>query len=84
VRAAVAQKKVEPAPQVALPGPVYEGTVLVGQRDEGIVAMGTSGVARKVRCRYVDNVQWQNRARGIVLTAGVPREEVMLVPVESY
>ena len=72
------------APAPVVPGPVYQGTVLVGQRDEGVVAMGTNGVARKVRCRYVDNVQWQHRGRGVVLTAGVPREEVMLVPVQAY
>ena len=59
-------------------------TVLMDKCDEGSVMLANNGPARRVRCRFLDHAQWYCEERGRVYAMTAPREEVLLVPMETY
>jgi len=64
--------------------PVSIESVLVSERDEGPVVLPGLGPARRVRCRYVDRVAWRRPDRQASYTMTAPREEVVLMTVDTY
>ncbi|MBA4387052.1 MAG: hypothetical protein C0404_03665 [Verrucomicrobia bacterium] len=64
--------------------PVAVRSEMVAQRDEGPVLVSNMGPVRKLRYRFVDDVKWHNEHRNLTLAARVPREEVVLVSLETY
>lgn len=64
--------------------PVVVRSEIVGQHDDGPVVVKDFGPARRVRYSIVDDVRWRNDRRNLTLSASVPREEVVLVALDTY
>ena len=64
-------------------GPVAFETVLVGEQDEGAVMTADRTPARRMRYRYVDHMQWRHPERDVNYTVSVPRDEIVLVSMET-
>jgi hypothetical protein len=52
--------------------------------DEGLVFMANGTAARQYRYQFLDRVVWKNPEDGSVMEVEVPREEVFLVPVQTF
>ncbi|MGC9450812.1 MAG: hypothetical protein ACP5I4_05130 [Oceanipulchritudo sp.] len=52
--------------------------------DEGIVFLRNGLTARRYRYEFIDRVVWENPASGAVVEMEIPREEVVLVPVQTF
>ena len=57
---------------------------LRGRIDEGIVFLDNGLTARRYRYQFTDRVVWQNTVDGAVVELEVPRDEVVLVPVQTF
>lgn len=64
-------------------GPVAVETLLVSQHDEGPVIMADRTPARRMRYRYVDQMRWQHPERGVNYSVSAPRDEIVLVSMET-
>lgn len=64
--------------------PVSMDTVLVGQFDDGACVDTAQRPFRKIRYSLVDNMQWKDPAKGVILTRSAPREKVVWVSLETY
>jgi hypothetical protein len=64
--------------------PVLVKTEMVGQRQEEPVYVANVGPVRKIRYSFVDDVRWRNDRRSMTLSARMPREEVVLVSLDTY
>jgi hypothetical protein len=59
-------------------------SVLLGGRDEGIAWTPAGQPLRQIRYRFVDQARWERVGDGPSLTVTVPREEVVLVGLDTY
>jgi hypothetical protein len=64
--------------------PVLAENNLQNRIDEGIVFLRNGLTARRYRYEFVDRVVWQNPVDGATVEMNVPREEVVLVPVQTF
>lgn len=64
--------------------PVLAQNNLKERVDEGIVFLGNGLTARRYRYEFIDRVVWKNPASGAVVEMEVPRDEVVLIPVQTY
>ena len=64
--------------------PVKARHVLMNAQEEGIFYIDDHIPARKMRYRFVDSYTWKNPDDGSSLQVTVPREEVLLVCLETY
>ena len=52
--------------------------------DEGIVFLRNGLTARRYRYEFLDRVVWKNPSNGAVVEMEIPRDEFILVPVQTY
>jgi hypothetical protein len=52
--------------------------------DEGVVFLDSGLGARQYRYQFIDRIVWKDPESGDVLEWKVPREEVFLVPLQTY
>ncbi len=64
--------------------PVKARHVLMNAREEGIFYIEDDIPARKMRYRFVDSYTWKNPDDGSFLQVAVPREEVLLIRLDTY
>ena len=64
--------------------PVVAENNLKGRVDEGIVFLRNGLTARRYRYEFIDRVVWRNPSDGAVIEMEVPRDEVVLVPVQTF
>jgi hypothetical protein len=64
--------------------PVLAENNLKSRIDEGIVFLRNGLTARRYRYEFIDRVVWENPADGAVVEMQIPREEVVLVPVQTF
>lgn len=64
--------------------PVLAENNLKGRIDEGIVFLDNGLTARRYRYEFVDRVVWRNPADGAVVEMEIPRDEVVLIPVQTF
>lgn len=64
--------------------PVLAENNLKGRVDEGIVFLKNGLTARRYRYEFVDRVVWRNPADGAVVEMEIPRDEVVLIPVQTF
>lgn len=61
--------------------PVAAQSVVLDERDEGLVKLADGSHARRIRQSSIDRITWENPSTHASLTWTVPREEVNVVPV---
>ena len=64
--------------------PVLAENNLKGRVDEGIVFLKNGLTARRYRYEFVDRVVWRNPSDGAVVEMEIPRDEVVLIPVQTF
>ena len=64
--------------------PVLAQNNLKDRVDEGIVFLRNGVTARKYRYEFIDRVVWKNPVNGAVVEMEVPRDEVVLIPVQTF
>ena len=64
--------------------PVLAQNNLQERVDEGIVFLRNGLTARKYRYEFIDRVVWKNPVNGAVVEMEVPRDEVVLIPVQTF
>lgn len=64
--------------------PVLAENNLQNRIDEGIVFLRNGLTARRYRYEFVDRVVWQNPVDGATVEMKIPRDEVILVPVQTF
>ena len=64
--------------------PILAQNNLKDRVDEGIVFLGDGLTARKYRYEFIDRVVWKNPSNGAFVEMEVPRDEVVLIPVQTY
>jgi hypothetical protein len=64
--------------------PVLAENNLTGRVDEGIVFLKNGLTARRYRYEFVDRVVWRNPSDGAVVEMEIPRDEVVLIPVQTF
>jgi hypothetical protein len=64
--------------------PVLAENNLQNRVDEGIVFLRNGLTARRYRYEFIDRVVWKNPTSGAVVEMEIPRDEVILVPVQTY
>ena len=64
--------------------PVVAENNLKSRVDEGIVFLRNGLTARRYRYEFIDRVVWKNPSDGSVIEMEVPRDEVVLVPVQTF
>lgn len=64
--------------------PVIAQNNLKERIDEGIVFLDGGLTARKYRYQFIDRVVWRNPKNGARVEMEVPRDEVVLIPVQTY
>lgn len=64
--------------------PVLAENNLKSRIDEGIVFLRNGMTARQYRYEFLDRVVWENPSDGAILELEIPREEVVLVPVQTF
>jgi hypothetical protein len=64
--------------------PVRAQNTLIGVDEAGIVNLQGGQLARSVRYRFMDSVRFENPEDGSIIEMKVPREEILLVPVQTY
>ena len=64
--------------------PILAQNNLKERVDEGIVFLGDGLTARKYRYEFIDRVVWKNPSNGALVEMEVPRDEVVLIPVQTY
>jgi hypothetical protein len=64
--------------------PVQAKNTLLGRIDEGIVFLNNGISARRYRYQFIDTVTWEDPSDGARISMEVPREEIVLVPVQTF
>lgn len=64
--------------------PILAENNLQNRVDEGIVFLRNGLTARRYRYEFLDRVVWENPTNGAIVEMEVPRDEVILVPVQTY
>ena len=64
--------------------PVLAENTLQNRVDEGIVFLRNGLTARRYRYEFVDRVVWRNPVDGATVEMKIPRDEVILVPVQTF
>jgi hypothetical protein len=64
--------------------PVLAENNLKNRIDEGIVFLRNGLTARRYRYEFVDRVVWKNPTNGAVMEMEIPRDEVVLIPVQTF
>lgn len=64
--------------------PILAENNLQNRIDEGIVFLRNGLTARQYRYEFVDRVVWQNPVDGATVEMEIPRDEVVLVPVQTF
>lgn len=64
--------------------PVFAENNLTNRIDEGIVFLRNGLTARRYRYEFIDRVVWENPSNGAVVEMEIPRDEVILVPVQTF
>lgn len=64
--------------------PIRTQNRLLARADEGIIFLDNGVSARRYRFHFVDTTVWENPSDGTRLAMEVPREEIILVPVQSF
>lgn len=64
--------------------PVLAENNLKNRVDEGIVFLRNGLTARRYRYEFIDRIVWKNPSDGAVVEMEIPRDEVVLVPVQTY
>ncbi|MGA1204820.1 MAG: hypothetical protein ACO3ZW_03285 [Opitutales bacterium] len=64
--------------------PVLAQNNLRERVDEGIVFLRNGITARKYRYEFIDRVVWRNPADGAIVQMEIPRDEVILIPVQTF
>jgi len=64
--------------------PILAENRLTSRIDEGIVFLQNGISARQYRYEFIDRVVWKNPVDGATVEMEVPREEVILVPVQTF
>jgi hypothetical protein len=64
--------------------PVIAENNLKGRIDEGIVFLRNGLTARRYRYEFIDRVVWENPDNGALIELEIPRDEVVLVPVQTF
>lgn len=87
-RPAVAGRAMAGAPSAADAGgfqPVSSSNVLVAAQDEGLVLLDNGQPARKVRYEYLDTIKLLSTdSSRATVDVSFPREEIRLVPVQTF
>ena len=73
-----------PAAQPDAFRPVLAENNLKGRIDEGIVFLDNGLTARRYRYEFIDRVVWRNPSDGAVVEMEIPRDEVVLIPVQTF
>ena len=83
--------KIDPDPVVSDPSTeedpfkqVLTENNLQSRIDEGIVFLKNGMTARRYRYQFVDRVVWENPADGAMVELEVPRDEIVLIPVQTF
>ena len=63
--------------------PVAPARYVLAEKDEGLVVVDGRQPMRRIRCRYVDHEQWDNGSRNMHVGVARPRENVVLVSMET-
>jgi hypothetical protein len=64
--------------------PVLAENNLTGRVDEGIVFLKNGLTARRYRYEFIDRVVWKNPSDGAVVEMEIPRDEYVLIPVQTF
>ena len=64
--------------------PVLAENNLKSRIDEGIVFLRNGLTARRYRYEFIDRIVWENPSDGAIVEMEIPREEVVLVPVQTF
>ncbi len=64
--------------------PVKARHVLMNAQEEGIFYIDDHIPARRMRYRFVDSYTWENSSDGSSLRVALPREEVLLIRLDTY
>ncbi len=64
--------------------PVTARQMLIGAQEEGIYFDEEDMPTRRMRYQFVDSYLWENPADGSSLQVNMPREEVLLVRLNTY
>jgi hypothetical protein len=82
----IALQSVPQAPEETLDTfkPILAENNLQSRVDEGIVFLRNGLTARRYRYEFLDRVVWKNPSNGAVVEMEIPRDEVILVPVQTY
>jgi len=64
--------------------PVVADNTLHNLVDEGIVFLRNGVPARRYRYQFIDRVVWENPENGARMEMEIPRDEVVLVPVQTF
>lgn len=64
--------------------PVLAENNLNNRIDEGIVFLRNGLTARRYRYEFIDRVVWRNPVDGATVEMEIPRDEVILIPVQTY
>ena len=64
--------------------PILAENNLKSRVDEGIVFLRNGLTARRYRYEFVDRVVWKNPSDGAIMEMEIPRDEVVLIPVQTF
>ena len=64
--------------------PVLAENNLKERIDEGIVFLDNGLTARRYRYEFIDRVVWRNPSDGAIVEMEIPREEYVLIPVQTF
>lgn len=72
-----------PAGESAL-RPILAENSLQGRIDEGIVFLDNGITAKRYRYAFIDRIVWKNTTDGSLVEMSIPRDEFVLVPVQTF
>lgn len=64
--------------------PIHAKNTLLGRVDEGVIFLNNGISARRYRYQFIDTVTWEDPADGARISMEIPREEIVLVPVQTF
>lgn len=84
-------KRISPTHETRSADAAWEGLTrlaganyLYGAADDGIVFASSTTPFRKIRYQYLDTTDWRDEEAQAVIRVVVPREDVVLVPLNVY
>lgn len=83
----VPQDDADPSPTASGPGAlrrVAEANYLCGAADEGVVYAANATPFRRIRYQFLDTSEWRDEETRAVVRVIVPREDVLLLPMNVY